>query len=90
MMSRFDWNEDDAYDDEVYPYGDEDYDDEDGSVYITGDNATFLKTERELNQELIITVIKMLEKSWFWSWYTIEYKNKKIKETFEMFKSLVV
>lgn len=95
-MKRFNYDDNDDSDEEYYPpdYLDDDDDDDDmiggeNYIYITGEagNASVLK--RELNQKLLFEVIRMLEKSWFWSFKSIESKNKKILETFMSLKSLL-
>lgn len=101
-MKRFNYDEDDGgdYKDEFFLPNDIGEDQEDYNIIDEVEEENFwheinIKYSRlnliksEQDHKLLFRAIRILEKSWFWSFRSQNYKVKKIIETFLMLKNII-
>ena len=98
-MKRFDYNNEDDDQDDLFPdTGDDDFDYERELAEHEYESIKRRETldliqlelvEVDLNQKLLFRSIKMLEKSWFWRFRRTQTKLKMIAEAYALFKQLV-
>jgi hypothetical protein len=99
-MKRFNYDENDDFQDDNYLDNEYNDDDDDDVVYISQqeyeamqhhDAIDFMQielVETDLNQRLLFKAIKMLEKSWFWQFRSEETKLKLISQAYSIMKNL--
>ena len=93
-MRQFNYDDNDEFRDDIDKFF-EDHDDE-----SSGDYENFLKEEfavqeakiaiqnRELNLKIMRTAIRMCEKTFLWSFYSIPTRMKMISETYKKLRKL--
>jgi len=83
-MKRFNYEDDE--DENFYLDEDDEVEEEDYDQLV--DVFQLNLVQYELNQSLIAKTVAFLEKSWFWSFKSVENKLKLVEETYNKFKKL--